>query len=141
MKTMKTLLSLFLFSLVLSASPLHQAVIDINEDKFEMAGMLGATDFVNPSNYDQPIQEVIVELTNGGVDYTTLGGTVTILAGNLTADIDVIVVDDNQIESRETVILQLESRISGDVDVSIDRSSSATSSSSIGVGSSRRGKR
>ncbi len=45
-------------------------VIDINEDKFEMAKMLGATDFVNPKNYSQPIQEVIVELTDGGVDYS-----------------------------------------------------------------------
>ena len=44
--------------------------IDINEDKFEMARMLGATDFVNPKNYDQPIQEVIVDLTDGGVDYS-----------------------------------------------------------------------
>ncbi len=45
-------------------------VIDINEDKFEMAKMLGATDFINPKNYSQPIQEVIVELTDGGVDYS-----------------------------------------------------------------------
>jgi len=44
--------------------------IDINEDKFEMARMLGATDFVNPRNYDQPIQDVIVELTDGGADYS-----------------------------------------------------------------------
>jgi S-(hydroxymethyl)glutathione dehydrogenase/alcohol dehydrogenase len=44
--------------------------IDLNEDKFEMARMLGATDFVNPSNYDQAIQDVIVELTDGGVDYS-----------------------------------------------------------------------
>jgi S-(hydroxymethyl)glutathione dehydrogenase/alcohol dehydrogenase len=44
--------------------------IDLNEDKFEMAKMLGATDFVNPSDYDQPIQDVIVELTDGGVDYS-----------------------------------------------------------------------
>lgn len=45
-------------------------VIDINEDKFEMAKMLGATDFVNPKHYDQPIQDVIVDLTDGGVDYS-----------------------------------------------------------------------
>ncbi len=44
--------------------------IDLNEDKFEMARMLGATDFVNPSKYDRPIQEVIVDLTGGGVDYS-----------------------------------------------------------------------
>jgi len=44
--------------------------VDLNDDKFEMARMLGATDFVNPSNYDDPIQDVIVELTDGGVDYS-----------------------------------------------------------------------
>lgn len=44
--------------------------IDINEDKFEMARLLGATDVVNPKHYDKPIQEVIVELTDGGVDYS-----------------------------------------------------------------------
>ncbi len=44
--------------------------VDLNEDKFEMARMLGATDFINPSKYDQPIQDVIVDLTDGGVDYS-----------------------------------------------------------------------
>jgi len=45
-------------------------VVDINPDKFEMAKMLGATDVVNPNDYDIPIQDVIVELTDGGVDYS-----------------------------------------------------------------------
>lgn len=44
--------------------------VDINEEKFEMARMLGATDFVNPKKYDKPVQEVIVDLTDGGVDYS-----------------------------------------------------------------------
>ena len=44
--------------------------IDINESKFEMAKMLGATDCVNPKNFDRPIQEVIVDMTDGGVDYS-----------------------------------------------------------------------
>jgi S-(hydroxymethyl)glutathione dehydrogenase/alcohol dehydrogenase len=44
--------------------------VDINDSKKEMAEKLGATDFVNPKNYDQPIQEVIVDLTDGGVDYS-----------------------------------------------------------------------
>ncbi len=35
-----------------------------------MAKALGATDFVNPKDYDTPIQQVIVDLTNGGVDYS-----------------------------------------------------------------------
>ena len=44
--------------------------VDINEDKFDMARMLGATDFVNPKKYDKSIQEVIVDLTDGGVDFS-----------------------------------------------------------------------
>jgi S-(hydroxymethyl)glutathione dehydrogenase/alcohol dehydrogenase len=45
-------------------------VIDINERKFDLARKLGATDCINPQKYDKPIQEVIVELTDGGVDYS-----------------------------------------------------------------------
>ncbi|MDX1756602.1 MAG: S-(hydroxymethyl)glutathione dehydrogenase/class III alcohol dehydrogenase [Marinobacter sp.] len=44
--------------------------IDINEDKFELARKLGATECINPKDHDKPIQEVIVELTDGGVDYS-----------------------------------------------------------------------
>jgi len=44
--------------------------IDINDTKFELAKELGATECVNPKEYDKPIQEVIVELTDGGVDYS-----------------------------------------------------------------------
>ncbi len=44
--------------------------IDINESKFEIAKQLGATDVVNPKNFDRPIQEVLVEMTDGGVDYS-----------------------------------------------------------------------
>jgi S-(hydroxymethyl)glutathione dehydrogenase/alcohol dehydrogenase len=45
-------------------------VIDVNPDKFEMARLLGATDCVNPKDYSDPIQDVIVDLTDGGVDYS-----------------------------------------------------------------------
>jgi len=44
--------------------------VDINRDKEAMARALGATDFVNPKEYDKPIQQVIVDLTDGGVDYS-----------------------------------------------------------------------
>ncbi len=44
--------------------------IDINTDKFELARQLGATDCVNPKDHDKPIQEVIVEMTDGGVDFS-----------------------------------------------------------------------
>ncbi|MFW2440521.1 MAG: S-(hydroxymethyl)glutathione dehydrogenase/class III alcohol dehydrogenase [Arenicellales bacterium] len=44
--------------------------VDINEDKFALATQLGATDCINPKKIDQPIQDYIVELTDGGVDYS-----------------------------------------------------------------------
>lgn len=44
--------------------------IDVNESKFELAKKLGATECINPKDYDKPIQEVIVDLTDGGVDYS-----------------------------------------------------------------------
>ncbi len=44
--------------------------IDINPDKFELAKNMGATDVVNPKDSSNSIQEVIVEMTNGGVDYS-----------------------------------------------------------------------
>jgi S-(hydroxymethyl)glutathione dehydrogenase/alcohol dehydrogenase len=44
--------------------------IDINPSKFELATQMGATDTVNPKDHSVPIQEVIVEMTDGGVDYS-----------------------------------------------------------------------
>ncbi|MDO6613222.1 S-(hydroxymethyl)glutathione dehydrogenase/class III alcohol dehydrogenase [Shewanella sp. 1_MG-2023] len=44
--------------------------VDLNESKFELATKLGATDCINPKNYDKPIQDVIVEMTDGGVDFS-----------------------------------------------------------------------
>jgi S-(hydroxymethyl)glutathione dehydrogenase/alcohol dehydrogenase len=44
--------------------------VDINEKKFDLAKQLGATDCINPQKVDKPIQEYIVELTDGGVDFS-----------------------------------------------------------------------
>ncbi|MCK5892831.1 MAG: S-(hydroxymethyl)glutathione dehydrogenase/class III alcohol dehydrogenase [Endozoicomonadaceae bacterium] len=44
--------------------------IDINESKFDIARQLGATHCVNPKSYDKPIQDVIIEMSDGGVDYS-----------------------------------------------------------------------
>jgi len=44
--------------------------VDVNPDKAVMAQAMGATDFVNPRDHDAPIQDVLVDLTNGGVDYS-----------------------------------------------------------------------
>ena len=58
--------------------------IDINPDKAAMATALGATDFVNPNDHDAPIQDVVIELTGGGVDYSFEAvGNVTLMRAAL----------------------------------------------------------
>ena len=44
--------------------------VDINDSKFEMAKPFGVNEFVNPTKHDKPIQEVLVEMTDGGLDHT-----------------------------------------------------------------------
>ncbi|CAI5465154.1 unnamed protein product, partial [Closterium sp. Yama58-4] len=44
--------------------------VDIDPAKFDTAKAFGVTEFVNPKDHSRPIQEVIVELTDGGVDYS-----------------------------------------------------------------------
>ncbi|XP_036618190.1 alcohol dehydrogenase 1-like [Trichosurus vulpecula] len=44
--------------------------IDINEGKFARAKALGVTDCLNPRNFKKPIQEVVVEMTGFGADFT-----------------------------------------------------------------------
>jgi S-(hydroxymethyl)glutathione dehydrogenase/alcohol dehydrogenase len=44
--------------------------IDTNPGKFELAMQMGATDCINPKDFDLPIQQVIVDMTDGGVDYS-----------------------------------------------------------------------
>ena len=44
--------------------------IDTNPGKFELARSMGATDCVNPKDHQEPIQDVIVEMTDGGVDFS-----------------------------------------------------------------------
>ncbi|EDQ89207.1 uncharacterized protein MONBRDRAFT_32407 [Monosiga brevicollis MX1] len=44
--------------------------IDVNEEKFEIAKTLGATDCVNPKKLDKPVQQYLVGETQWGIDYT-----------------------------------------------------------------------
>ena len=44
--------------------------IDTNPDKFALAREMGATDVINPNDHEAPIQEVIVAMTDGGVDFS-----------------------------------------------------------------------
>ncbi|KAB0396787.1 hypothetical protein E2I00_000146, partial [Balaenoptera physalus] len=52
-------------------------VIDIKSEKFTKARALAAIDCLDPRDLDKPIQEIIVEMTNGGVDFAfeCVGGT------------------------------------------------------------------
>lgn len=44
--------------------------IDVNTKKFEIAKKFGVTECINPKDYDKPIQEVLIGMTDGGLDYT-----------------------------------------------------------------------
>ncbi|XP_073494930.1 alcohol dehydrogenase 1-like isoform X2 [Phyllobates terribilis] len=43
--------------------------VDLNSDKFAKALECGATECINPKDYDRPIHEVLEEKTDDGVDY------------------------------------------------------------------------
>ncbi|KAJ1674690.1 hypothetical protein EV182_002762, partial [Spiromyces aspiralis] len=59
--------------------------IDINPAKLDLAKKFGATDFINPKDHDKPIQDVIVEQFDGGVDYSfeCSGGNVEVMRAAL----------------------------------------------------------
>lgn len=59
--------------------------IDLNPDKFPTAREFGATDVVNPKEHSKPIQEVLVEMTDGGVDYSfeCVGNVAIMVRGQL----------------------------------------------------------
>ncbi|CAD6206576.1 unnamed protein product [Miscanthus lutarioriparius] len=42
--------------------------VDLNPSRFEEARKFGCTEFVNPKDHKKPVQEVLAEMTNGGVD-------------------------------------------------------------------------
>ena len=44
--------------------------VDINPEKFGKAAEFGATECLNPKDHARPVQEVLVEMTDGGVDYS-----------------------------------------------------------------------
>ncbi|KFO37131.1 Alcohol dehydrogenase E chain [Fukomys damarensis] len=44
--------------------------VDINKDKFKKAREVGATECINPQDYDKPIEQVLKEMSNGGVDFS-----------------------------------------------------------------------
>ena len=66
-----------------------------------------------------------------GSDYTALSGTVTILAGQTTAVIDVPVVDDAIVEANETVSVTLTGITGGDPQITLDRAADLTATVTI----------
>lgn len=44
--------------------------IDINADKFKVAEKFGCNEFINPKEHDKSIQQVLIDQTDGGVDYS-----------------------------------------------------------------------
>ena len=44
--------------------------VDINKDKFARAKQVGATECINPQDYEKPIEEVLKEVSGGGVDFS-----------------------------------------------------------------------
>ncbi|XP_005406336.1 PREDICTED: alcohol dehydrogenase 1-like [Chinchilla lanigera] len=56
--------------------------VDINEEKFPGARAFGVTDCLNPRNLKKPVQEVVMEMTGGGVDFAfeAVGLTDTMVA-------------------------------------------------------------
>jgi len=44
--------------------------IDINTSKFGLASQLGATDLINPAELSVSIQQAIIDMTDGGVDFS-----------------------------------------------------------------------
>uniref|UniRef100_A0A2K6FAS2 alcohol dehydrogenase n=1 Tax=Propithecus coquereli TaxID=379532 RepID=A0A2K6FAS2_PROCO len=59
--------------------------VDINKGKFAKAKELGATECINPQDYEKPIHEVITEMTDGGVDFSfeVIGRLDTLMAALL----------------------------------------------------------
>lgn len=62
--------------------------IDINPGKKELAEKFGMTEFINPKDYsDKAIQDVLIEMTDGGLDYTfeCSGGNTKVMRSALEA--------------------------------------------------------
>ncbi|KAJ0804689.1 putative oxidoreductase [Helianthus annuus] len=53
-----------------AAGAAHIIGINIDNRKFDRAKDFGVTEFVNPKDHDKPIQQVLVDMTNEGVDYS-----------------------------------------------------------------------
>ncbi|KAL7395564.1 hypothetical protein ABVT39_019307 [Epinephelus coioides] len=83
--------------------------VDVNPDKFEIAKKFGATDCVNPKDHEKPIQEVVVEMTEGGVDYALeCVGSTAIMSAALESTTDAwgtcVIVGWSETEAMEVMV-------------------------------------
>ncbi|MDY0102090.1 MAG: Calx-beta domain-containing protein, partial [Lentimicrobium sp.] len=78
------------------------------------------------SDTDTEISYIVSGTATAGSDYNTLSGTVIIPAGSTSATIDVIVNDDNILESSETVIATLSAITSGNPNITVGTPVAAT---------------
>ena len=102
--------------------------INANDDNAAEPGNNGqfTVTISNPSDTDTVISYVVSGDATPGTDYTTLTGSVTILAHATTAVIDVLVIDDNLLEDNETVTVTLTGVTSGDTNISLGTTVSDT---------------
>ena len=102
--------------------------INANDDSAAEPGNNGqfTVTISNPSDTDTVISYVVSGDATPGSDYTTLSGTVTVLANATTATINVSVLDENLLEDNETVTVTLTGISSGDADVSLGAIASDT---------------
>lgn len=109
-------------------------IIDSDTATVSIARILDGAETSTPTNGQFRVTQTAVSSTNtilnytitgtatpgAGNDYTTLTGTVTIPAGQTTADIDVLVLNDALVEGTETVIVTLTGIVSSDVDITLN---------------------
>ncbi|KAL9313843.1 hypothetical protein ACSQ67_019295 [Phaseolus vulgaris] len=55
--------------------------VDLNSKRFTEAKKFGVTEFVNPKDYDKPVQEVIAEITDGEWTEVLSGWGIAVLVG------------------------------------------------------------
>lgn len=56
-----------LFKIYLKFFQKHKILLN---NYYFLAKTFGCTEFINPKDHNKPIQEVLIELTDGGLDYT-----------------------------------------------------------------------
>ena len=80
----------------------------------------------NPSATDTILSYTVSGDATAGDDYAPLSGSVTILANQLDATIDINVLDDTLFEPTESVVVTLDGITAGEPNISIGASNSAT---------------